>query len=187
MSFLPSSNRESPPKAATRDPESRPAPELDSFIPEAETVPYDMIQAVKAIVDDREVFELHAGDACSCGEKAFLPHHPLPPRPPPSFCLLQPQSFDALLTSNVPKGPRVRMNGSLFPSPGVEVEDNRISCPLLGTSLSCLAEYAKNIITCFARLGGETVGVVANQPLVAAGCLDIDASIKVPSTPPNQT
>ena len=40
-------------------------------------------------------------------------------------------------------------------------------------------DFAKNIITCFARLDGETIGVVANQPLVAAGCLDIDASIKV--------
>jgi acetyl-CoA carboxylase carboxyltransferase component len=38
--------------------------------------------------------------------------------------------------------------------------------------------YAKNIITCFVRLGGETVGVIANQPRVAAGCLDINASDK---------
>jgi acetyl-CoA carboxylase carboxyltransferase component len=39
-------------------------------------------------------------------------------------------------------------------------------------------EYAKNIITCYVRLGGNTVGVVANQPAVAAGCLDINASDK---------
>ena len=39
-------------------------------------------------------------------------------------------------------------------------------------------DYAKNILTGFARLGGETVGIVANQPMVLAGCLDIDSSRK---------
>jgi len=38
--------------------------------------------------------------------------------------------------------------------------------------------YAKNIVVGFARLGGQPVGIVANQPMVLAGCLDIDASIK---------
>ncbi len=40
------------------------------------------------------------------------------------------------------------------------------------------ADWAKNIVVGFARLGGHTVGVVANQPSYLAGCLDIDASIK---------
>jgi propionyl-CoA carboxylase beta chain len=39
-------------------------------------------------------------------------------------------------------------------------------------------EYAKNIIIGFARMDGQTVGIVANQPLVLAGCLDIKSSIK---------
>ena len=39
-------------------------------------------------------------------------------------------------------------------------------------------EYAKNIVIGFARMAGQTVGVVANQPLVLAGCLDIKSSIK---------
>lgn len=38
--------------------------------------------------------------------------------------------------------------------------------------------FAMNIITCFARFNGETVGVIANQPSVQAGCLDISASDK---------
>jgi propionyl-CoA carboxylase beta chain len=38
--------------------------------------------------------------------------------------------------------------------------------------------YARNMIVGFARLGGHVVGVVANQPSVLAGCLDIAASIK---------
>ncbi len=40
------------------------------------------------------------------------------------------------------------------------------------------AEFAKNILTGFIRLEGSTVGVVANQPMVLAGCLDIDSSRK---------
>lgn len=38
--------------------------------------------------------------------------------------------------------------------------------------------FAKNIVVGLGRMGGQTVGVVANQPLVASGCLDIDSSIK---------
>jgi propionyl-CoA carboxylase beta chain len=40
------------------------------------------------------------------------------------------------------------------------------------------AAFARNIITGFGRLGGRVVGVVANQPAVLAGVLDIDASVK---------
>jgi propionyl-CoA carboxylase beta chain len=39
-------------------------------------------------------------------------------------------------------------------------------------------DYAKNIVIGFARMEGRSIGVVANQPLVLAGCLDIKASIK---------
>lgn len=39
-------------------------------------------------------------------------------------------------------------------------------------------EHAENIIIGFARMGGHTVGIVANQPNVLAGCLDIKSSIK---------
>jgi acetyl-CoA carboxylase carboxyltransferase component len=38
--------------------------------------------------------------------------------------------------------------------------------------------YAKNIIVCFARLNGRSIGIIANQPKVLAGCLDINASDK---------
>jgi propionyl-CoA carboxylase beta chain len=39
-------------------------------------------------------------------------------------------------------------------------------------------DFAGNIITGFIRIEGQSVGVVANQPIVLAGCLDIDASRK---------
>ncbi|QIE55952.1 acyl-CoA carboxylase subunit beta [Pikeienuella piscinae] len=40
------------------------------------------------------------------------------------------------------------------------------------------ADFAKNIVTGFIRIEGRTIGVVANQPMVLAGCLDIDSSRK---------
>jgi propionyl-CoA carboxylase beta chain len=47
-----------------------------------------------------------------------------------------------------------------------------------GVFLEVHEHYAPNIVVGFARLGGQSVGIVANQPAVLAGCLDIDASVK---------
>src|SRR5688572_11015837 len=47
-----------------------------------------------------------------------------------------------------------------------------------GDFLEIQKEHAGNILTGFVRLNGESVGVVANQPLVLAGCLDINSSKK---------
>lgn len=38
--------------------------------------------------------------------------------------------------------------------------------------------YAQNIVVCYARLNGRTIGIIANQPKALAGCLDISASDK---------
>jgi acetyl-CoA carboxylase carboxyltransferase component len=48
----------------------------------------------------------------------------------------------------------------------------------LGDYLEVQPDYAKNIVTCFGRLGGRSVGIIANQPAVMAGVLDINASDK---------
>jgi propionyl-CoA carboxylase beta chain len=47
-----------------------------------------------------------------------------------------------------------------------------------GSFLEVHAGYAQNLVVGFARLNGRAVGVVANQPAVLAGVLDIDASLK---------
>jgi len=47
-----------------------------------------------------------------------------------------------------------------------------------GKFLEVHEHFARNIVVGFARLGGRSVGIVANQPAVLAGCLDIDASVK---------
>ena len=47
-----------------------------------------------------------------------------------------------------------------------------------GDFLEVHEHFAPNIVTAFARLDGRSVGIVANQPAVLAGCLDINSSLK---------
>lgn len=47
-----------------------------------------------------------------------------------------------------------------------------------GEFLEVHKDYAQNIIVGFMRLGGRSIGIIANQPMVLAGCLDIDSSKK---------
>ncbi len=99
MSYLPSNNTEDPPRRVSTDPIDRDVPELESMVPEQSNKPYDMLDVLRAVVDDGELLEAHEA-------------------------------------------------------------------------------FARNILTCFARIGGRPIGIVANQPAVLAGCLDIDASTK---------
>jgi propionyl-CoA carboxylase beta chain len=99
LSFLPSNNQEDPPFKPTQDPVTREVPELDTMIPVDPSKPYDVKDAVRAVVDDGYLFEVAEA-------------------------------------------------------------------------------YAANIVVGFARVGGRVVGVVANQPAVLAGVLDIHSSMK---------
>ena len=99
MAYLPSNNVDGAPVVASDDPVDRADRELDAIVPEVATKPYDMLDAIRRIVDDGELLEVHQG-------------------------------------------------------------------------------WARNIICAFARLDGHSVGVVAQQPIVLAGVLDIDASTK---------
>jgi propionyl-CoA carboxylase beta chain len=47
-----------------------------------------------------------------------------------------------------------------------------------GNFFEVMEDYARNIVIGFVRLNGKSIGVVANQPAVLAGALDIDASVK---------
>ena len=99
FNFLPSNNREGPPKRDTADLQSRSEQSLDTLVPDNPNQPYDIKELIVKIVDEGDFFEL------------------------------QP-------------------------------------------------DYAKNIVTGFARMEGKTIGIVANQPMVLAGCLDINSSTK---------
>ncbi len=99
LGFLPSNNQEDPPRRENGDPVDREDPDLDRIVPANPNQPYDMVGLIRRVVDDGELFEIHA-------------------------------------------------------------------------------DFAKNLVVGFARLGGKPVGVVANQPDHLAGVLDIDASVK---------
>ncbi|KAJ2157547.1 hypothetical protein GGF46_004436 [Coemansia sp. RSA 552] len=47
-----------------------------------------------------------------------------------------------------------------------------------GRFFEIMPDFARNIVVGFARMGGQSIGVVGNQPLVSSGVLDIDASVK---------
>ncbi|CAJ0568402.1 unnamed protein product, partial [Mesorhabditis spiculigera] len=47
-----------------------------------------------------------------------------------------------------------------------------------GDFFEIMPEYAKNLVIGFARMNGRTVGIVGNNPKFAAGCLDINSSVK---------
>ena len=99
MAFIPQNNAEDPPRRPTDDPADRGDEELLAVVPDNPNRPYDILDVIRRVVDDREFFEVHA-------------------------------------------------------------------------------DYAGNLVVGFAHVGGHSVGIVANQPAVLAGVLDIDASLK---------
>ncbi|MDD5287622.1 MAG: acyl-CoA carboxylase subunit beta [Dehalococcoidales bacterium] len=104
LSYLPSSNREKPPRILSGDKPDRSDKSLFDIVPSNPSRPYDMKKIIERIFDQRD----------DSKQNYF----------------------------------------ELFPL------------------------FATNIITCFTRLNGRTVGIIANQPMSKAGCLDIDASDK---------
>jgi len=99
LSFIPSNNLEDPPFVPTSDDPNRRDAKIGSIIPDSPNKPYDMLDLIRAVIDDGYFFEVQ-----------------------PAF--------------------------------------------------------ARNIVCGFARLGGRSAGIVANQPAFLAGVLDIDASVK---------
>ena len=108
-------------------------------------------------------------DACGLAAEvlSFLPDHNMA-NPPRLDCDDDPQRSNPELEKIVPDNPNRPYDMVKVIE---EVADDGIFMELFGS-------YAENIIIGFARMDGCSVGVIANQPKVLAGCLDIDASIK---------
>ena len=64
------------------------------------------------------------------------------------------------------------------PSKPYDVKDIIRSVVDGGRFLEVHEHFARNLVVAFARLAGRTIGIVANQPIYLAGCLDINASNK---------
>ncbi len=76
--------------------------------------------------------------------------------------------------------PEISLDNLIPDNPGLAYDMKELLVKVVdeGDFFELQPSYAKNIIIGFARMQGSTVGVVANQPMVLAGCLDINASIK---------
>jgi propionyl-CoA carboxylase beta chain len=59
LAYLPSNNREDPPRRATSDPADRMDPRLDTVVPEESNLPYDIKEIIRWTVDDGVFFEVH--------------------------------------------------------------------------------------------------------------------------------
>ncbi len=64
------------------------------------------------------------------------------------------------------------------PNKPYDMKELIVKCVDDGDFFELQPDYAKNIVIGFARMQGASVGIVANQPLVLAGCLDIRSAIK---------
>ncbi len=98
---------------------------------------------------------------------SFLPSNNMedPPRLP---CSDDPQRIDPALDAIVPDSP----------NQSYDMKDVIGSIVDNGDFFEPHQYFAQNMVVCFARLNGRTIGIIANQPKVMAGCLDINASDK---------
>lgn len=95
----------------------------------------------------------------------------------PSNNLESPPEYDA---EDNPNRIEYKLNTIIPESPNKSYDMKDIISTLAdnGEFLEVQQYYAQNIITCFIRINGQSIGVIANQPNVLAGCLDINASDK---------
>ncbi len=113
-----------------------------------------------------------AADEKECFSKirkllSFLPQNNL--EPPPRLAITDlPDRCDEELNSIIPENPNTPYDIKEIISRVIDNDD----------FFEIQEGFAKNIVIGFARFAGYSVGIVANQPQVLAGCLDIDASVK---------
>ena len=83
-------------------------------------------------------------------------------------------------TEDPPDRADAELDGVVPAEPGVPYDIRGIVQRVVddGNFLEVQAHFAGNIVIGFARLAGRPMGIVANQPAVLAGCLDINASLK---------
>jgi methylmalonyl-CoA carboxyltransferase large subunit len=97
---------------------------------------------------------------------SFLPSNNM--EDPPAMRVDQMIELDPTLNEIIPDNPRA----------GYDMHEVIKRVTDEGDFLEVQAEYAPNMIVGFGRVLGRTVAIIANQPQVKAGCLDIDASDK---------
>ncbi len=98
---------------------------------------------------------------------SFLPQNNLE-KPARTECFRDPNAMQEELNTLIPQDPRTPY----------DMKDLIYALADDGHLFEVQPYFAQNIVTGFIRLNGESIGVIANQPKVMAGCLDINASDK---------
>jgi len=88
--------------------------------------------------------------------------------PPTAECSDPPDREDEALNTLVPENPNTPY----------DIKDVISHVVDAGSFFEVHEEFAQNIVVGFAHLGGRSIGIIANQPAVLAGCLDINSSTK---------
>ncbi|HHV79887.1 MAG TPA: methylmalonyl-CoA carboxyltransferase [Firmicutes bacterium] len=145
-------------------------------------------QVIKAVTGEEVDFE-RLGGATVHNEVSGVAHFIAPDE---KSCFAQVRRLLSYIPSNNAEDPPVvertddprRIEPALRevipddPNKGYDMHDVIEAVVDTGSFMEVHAHYATNIIVGFARLAGKSVGIIANQPRVKAGCLDIDASDK---------
>ena len=167
------------------------SPAITDFVCMVEGVSYMFVtgpNVVKTVTHEEVSFE-ELGGASVHGEKSGVSHFTFPDEP---ACFAGIRALIGYLPANNQEDPpRVEAGDDpMRRSPSLrEVVPDNPNKPYdvqvivtevvdRGTFFEVQPNYAGNIVVGFARLDGGTVGILANQPAVLAGVLDIDASLK---------
>jgi propionyl-CoA carboxylase beta chain len=167
------------------------SPAITDFILMVENSSYMFITGPDVIksVTHEEVTKEDLGGASAHAAKSGVAHFTAPSD---AACLAQVKKLLSFLPSNNHEdAPRRAVSDAvdrlvpaldtmipLEPNRPYDVKDVARAVVDDGDLFEVAEQYAGNIVTAFARIGGRPVGIVANQPQVLAGVLDIEASMK---------
>jgi propionyl-CoA carboxylase beta chain len=167
------------------------SPAITDFIFMVKTNSYMFITGPDVIktVTHEEVSKEQLGGAVTHGQKSGVSHFTAASE---KDCLLMIRELLSFLPSNNQEDPPFRPNGDdplrrdkrlrdLVPDNPTRPYDMKELINAVvdeGYFYEVQRDYARNMVVGFARLGGRSIGVVANQPASLAGCLDINASVK---------
>src|SRR5690625_1818655 len=167
------------------------SPALTDFVFMVENTSYMFVTGPNVVktVTHEEVSPEELGGASSHSTKSGVAHFTAPND---AACLLEIRKLLSYLPQNceekVPLQPSreadpdkaAKLNNLVpeHPNKPYDIRDVILGIADSGSFYEVHKRYAENLVVGFARIGGRTVGIVANQPMVLAGVLDIDASLK---------
>ena len=166
------------------------SPAITDFILMVEDTSYMFItgpDVIKAVTHEEVTKEALGGASTHCG-KSGVAHLSAPDD---RASLAQVRELLSFLPSNNHEDPPFKATNdpaereipaldTLIPESSRPYDIKEVIVPIVddGHFFEIQPDYAGNIVIGFARIGGRSVGIVANQPAVLAGCLDVNSSMK---------